>query len=92
MFANGASPYGALHMAGNVWEWVDDRQTPSVDAIKIFSTLMKPAPIPTEPWYAIKGGSFRRPIDQAVTDDSASTPARYAFDDIGFRCVKDPAR
>lgn len=43
----GASPAGALNMAGNAWEFVDQFQTPSPGALEAFKTLLEPPPTAT---------------------------------------------
>lgn len=87
-----ASPYGALHMAGNALEYVSDDITPSTDAVDHFSKILNPPPAMNEPWYSVKGGSFGRPLMTAVPWEWSSVPARYLAPDIGFRCAKDPAK
>jgi len=86
----GASPFGVLHMAGNVFEYVRNEITPSPQAVEKFAKIVKPPPALNEPWYSIKGGSFGRPLKDAVPWEWIAVPARYAAPDIGFRCVKDP--
>lgn len=83
------SPYGALHLAGNVWEWVDDARRPSPSAVAAMAKLLNPPPTATEPWYAARGGSFDRPIAHAVAHETISLPARFAAPNVGFRCAKD---
>ena len=83
------SPYGALHMAGNVFEWVDQAVQPSDGAVKAMATVLNPPPTATEPWYAAKGGAFDRPIAHAVAHEFMSLPARFAAPNVGFRCAKD---
>jgi serine/threonine-protein kinase len=85
----GASPYGALHMAGNVLEWVRTPIVPGADAVEAMSKLLNPPPAPTETWYRVKGGSYGRPMAFAVAYEYVALPARFSAPDIGFRCVKD---
>jgi serine/threonine-protein kinase len=83
------SPFGALNMVGNVYEYVDDQITPSAAAVEQFRFL-KPEPVVNEPWYAMKGGSFNAPVSQGVAYEWTPIPARFYNRDIGFRCVKNP--
>jgi formylglycine-generating enzyme required for sulfatase activity len=89
---DGASPYLALHMIGNVAEFVRDTITPSEADRQAFASLIKPPMGNTEPWFSIRGGSFRSTLKDSVPTRWKPVPARFAADDIGFRCVKDPAR
>ncbi|HXI41839.1 MAG TPA: bifunctional serine/threonine-protein kinase/formylglycine-generating enzyme family protein [Bryobacteraceae bacterium] len=86
----GISPYGAVNMLGNVWEWVDDRKTPSPEAVKHFARILSPSPSAVEPWYAMRGASFQDPLGADYLWDYAPAPARYHAKNIGFRCVKNP--
>ena len=74
----GTGPYGALDMAGNVWEWTADWFNPypggNPSASDVFGKIYR----------VMRGGSFV---------DAADATTRYANDpelrmhDIGFRCV-----
>jgi serine/threonine-protein kinase len=88
-FSVGESPFRALNMTGNVWEFVDDLKTPSAQAVRSFAAILKPPPTATEPWYVIRGGSYRRPLTDGVVYEWTSIPARFAGPDIGFRCAKN---
>jgi serine/threonine-protein kinase len=85
----GASPYQALNMAGNVWEFVDEKPAPTPAAVQAFAHLLQPPPTSDEPWTGIRGGSYDLPLlDEALWDDNI-IPARHRSYNIGFRCVKD---
>jgi serine/threonine-protein kinase len=88
-FEDGASPYGALQMAGNVLEMVDTPRPPTPEAILKFPKMNPPA-TSNEPWVTVRGGSFRsKSITDATTWGWGEIPARYSSGVIGFRCVKD---
>ena len=88
-FQSGASPFGALQMVGNVWEFVDQLRTPSAEALQGYQTL-KPPPRADEDWYMIRGQSSGEPLQNTVTWESVPVPARWKDVYIGFRCVKNP--
>ncbi len=85
----GASPYGALNMVGNIWEFVDESASPTPAAIEAYARLLKPPPTAEEQWVGIRGGAYDLPLlDEGLWDDNV-VPARHRAFNIGFRCVKD---
>lgn len=78
-YPKGASPYGIMDMAGNVWEWTST----------IYSTGLED-PNDTSSSRVLRGGSWS--IDssylRASTRSSYLYPT-YTFDDVGFRCAQD---
>jgi formylglycine-generating enzyme required for sulfatase activity len=89
-FPKGASPYGALQMIGNAWEWVNDMRSPTEEEVSDFMNRMKPPLASDELWYAVRGGGFDSPqLTPLLTWDSKSVPERWASYDIGFRCAKE---
>ncbi|MDP3000481.1 MAG: bifunctional serine/threonine-protein kinase/formylglycine-generating enzyme family protein [Bryobacterales bacterium] len=89
-FPDGASPCGAVQMVGNVWEFVEQLSVPGPLALEHFRKNLRPPPSADEPWYAIRGQSYRQPsVSPDVVWDSATVPTRWKAADIGFRCVKD---
>jgi serine/threonine-protein kinase len=87
-FASGASPFQALQMVGNAWEWVDETAAPSPQASANFARVLTPPPAAGERWVRIRGGSFNEPLDPKVMWESVVVPARYRSPLVGFRCVK----
>ena len=88
-FAGGASPFHAVNMVGNAWEFVDRLQTPSGGALDAFSRLLQPPPTANEPWYTIRGGAYNTNLTDNILWDSGTVPARFHAGNIGFRCARD---
>jgi len=76
-------------MAGNVWEWVDQMNTPPAEKLKSFSNMLRPALTADEAWYTTRGESFHEAkLEEGVLYDVSTVPGRWKNVDIGFRCVK----
>lgn len=84
----GASPYGILHLTGNVWEWVDDPRTPKARNLETLATLLSPPPAKDEPWFAARGGAWDTTPAEALPYKYLVLPARYKAANLGFRCAQ----
>jgi len=85
----GASPYGALDMAGNVWEWVADRFEEGYYA-------HAPSQNPPGPEGGMergqRGGSWlSKDAADLRASERHSGPIGYRNYNLGFRCATTPA-
>ncbi|GAB4396531.1 MAG: hypothetical protein OHK0052_17930 [Anaerolineales bacterium] len=80
----GASPYGALNMAGNVWEWVRDYYAAEYYVSSPSSNPTGPAPTDL---YGTRGGSFASGEDKIRTAYRGKSKTYLVADYIGFRCI-----
>ena len=87
-FEAGASPYGALDMAGNVLEWTQDWYDRDYYAVSPRKNPQGPA---SGAYRVVRGGSFFvEAFDLRTTARSAAWPSLRAHRMIGFRPVREP--
>jgi len=86
-YPTGASPYGALDMAGNVWEWVSDWFDP--DYYDYTPVHNPPGPAAGVQKVVRGGGWSSRPRGLRTAHRDRLAPAQ-ASNLVGFRCAQDP--
>jgi formylglycine-generating enzyme required for sulfatase activity len=83
-YPTGASPYGALDMAGNVWEWVNDWYDSDYYSQSPGSNPQGPA---TGASRVLRGGSWYN-VDNSVRSAFRSGVPGDWNGNGGFRCVR----
>jgi formylglycine-generating enzyme required for sulfatase activity len=83
----GKSAYGALNLAGNVWEWVSDSYDPGYYGKSPKNDPPGPA---SSSMKVMRGGGFLSTADQIKTFIRAAESESSAYSYLGFRCAKGP--
>ncbi len=87
LFTKGASPYGALHMAGNVKEWVDDWF--DREYYNEPTNHINPKGQIGGEYKVLKGGSWRDLTGFIYSSFRNNSYPDSRLDDYGFRCAKN---
>ncbi|MBI2059221.1 MAG: SUMF1/EgtB/PvdO family nonheme iron enzyme [Nitrospirae bacterium] len=86
-YPTGASPYGVLDMAGNVFEWVKD----GYDSAYYASAPSTDPPGPTSGTTPVwRGGSWAWDSGSVRSADRNSASLQFTKGEFGFRCSRTP--
>lgn len=85
-YPGAVSIYGALDMAGNVWEWTFDWFQSAYYDVSPYENPLGPA---TGSSRVMRGGSWHNTADGVRTVVRASIKPNDAFNTLGFRCAQD---
>lgn len=83
----GVSPYGALDMAGNVWEWVSDWYS---DAYYANSPAENPQGPAKGAGRSLRGGAWNSAIILVRITQRGRNIVQNRADSLGFRCALTP--
>ena len=87
-FPNGASPYGVLDLAGNVWEWVSSAYSPYPYDASDGRESPEPGPV-----RSTRGGGHDSSAEGLSTTQRGRNLSRNpasGHHNIGFRCAETP--
>lgn len=86
---DGASPFGALAMAGSMWEWVGDWYSPDYYGE---SPVDNPTGPPAGSEKSARGGSWpnNNLADRVRSANRFHAPPDYVSSAVGFRCAMTP--
>lgn len=87
-YPNGASPYGVLDMAGNVWEWAADWFDP--DYYNQSGNTINPLISGYTGLKSLRGGSWGLGSNELRISFRGSFYPDDTYHNIGFRCVNLP--
>jgi formylglycine-generating enzyme required for sulfatase activity len=82
----GASPYGALDMAGNVWEWVNDWYDGDYYSVSPYSNPLGPD---TGTSRVLRGGSWNGNGNFVRAAYRSSSVPTDRSNSVGFRCAQE---
>ncbi len=97
-FPEGASPFGALHMAGNVWEWVFDNYNADIykkrgkEGNKIVINPIREKPENANKFRVLRGGAWLDGVSLLRSANRSWTRPENRHGNFGFRCVRGPRR
>jgi formylglycine-generating enzyme required for sulfatase activity len=84
-YPGGASPYGVMDMAGNVWEWVNDW----FDEGNYFNSRPENPSGPDQGILrSLRGGAWSIAAQNIRTAQRGKEPPVSRYNDLGFRCVR----
>ncbi len=86
-YAGGASPYRALDMSGNVWEWVNDWYAGGYYPDSPYSNPLGP---PTGSYKVLRGGAWDSYWDTVRTASRGSIGPTGRSYQVGLRCAASP--
>lgn len=93
-FPQGASPYGALDMGGNVWEWVHDafiETDPFSNSVNYYAISPKFNPQGVDPaisnYRVVRGGSWNFAFGAGRGTYRLWYGMDDSYDGVGFRCA-----
>lgn len=86
-YPSGASQYGAMDMAGNVWEWVNDWYSSTYYSGSPYANPQGPL---TGSWKVLRGGGWYLSWGDLRTADRGGSGPGLRHDSGGFRCASSP--
>ncbi|MGB0384690.1 MAG: bifunctional serine/threonine-protein kinase/formylglycine-generating enzyme family protein [Ardenticatenaceae bacterium] len=86
-YKNGASPYGALDMGGNVWEWVADWYDPDYYKNSPERNPTGPTEPPSAEMHVVRGGSWNNDASTIRAAARSWDTSTRRDNNWGFRCA-----